>query len=458
MMERYHGEDPDHADDADAEDGDDRGDQCIAHALQRAGENLDGDVGDEDRHHELGDGNALADNLRIACEDLDEKAPPDVNSAGEHQIENRRDQHGLACAAADAVLASGAVVLTHQRRGGKAQGVDDHPVDGVDLPPDGPGGDGVRAEAVDGGLNQHIGEGIHQRPQRSRDADAQYFGGVKGIQTDLPEIDMHHAVGAQKVPEGGNGADVLGEDGRPCGAGDAQMQVDYKDNIQHDIGERSGHQIPERTPGIADGAQNGGTGIVEHVADHAAGIDAQVRLRHADGLIRRVHGAQHRACQSENNDGQHQSQDERQGNSGMHGLAQLVLAPCAVELCGNDGDAGGDADEQSDEEVNQGCGSAADGGKRQLADKASDDNRVNGVVQKLEKGPGQKGDKENKKLLPQNPSDHRILRHRSGRYRLVLCACSCRLLTTIWLLPHCKAPLKSGLYISVQHLPHFNVK
>ena len=91
-------------------------------------------------------------------------------NGGHPEAHPHRDPDALA----DPVILAGAEVLADEGGDGDAEGVADHPEEGVDLAVGGPAGNGIGAEAVDGRLDQDVGDGVEGRLETDRDADPQH--------------------------------------------------------------------------------------------------------------------------------------------------------------------------------------------------------------------------------------------------------------------------------------------
>ena len=90
----------------------------------------------------------------------------------------------------------------------------------------------------------------------------------------------------------------------------------------------------------------------------------------------------------------------------MNRASGFLFPSAAVKLSDDDAAARSKAGKESDQQVNQRTGRAADRAERLLTDEVSDDNRVNGVVKLLKEGSEQDREEEFKQLLPDDAIDN----------------------------------------------------
>ena len=84
----------------------------------------------------------------------------------------------------------------------------------------------------------------------------------------------------------------------------------------------------------------------------------------------------------------------------MYGPVDFLLLSAAVVLRDDNGRAAGKAYEEADQEVDNGSGSTAYGGKRLFADKVAYNHGVGSVVELLEKGSEQDREEKDQQLFP----------------------------------------------------------
>ena len=83
-------------------------------------------------------------------------------------------------------------VLTNEGRCRQAQGVGNHINEGVDLPGSREGCHGDRTEAIDVGLNHHVGEGYHHGLDSCRNTDVYDTQEHILVEADLGRVELIH--------------------------------------------------------------------------------------------------------------------------------------------------------------------------------------------------------------------------------------------------------------------------
>ena len=154
--------------DADPEKGQQGRRQGIAHAAQGAEEDLDRYVEQIKGHEEAHHAHADFDDLGIRDEEALQGLCKNVDPRDDKAQDDKHHDGAVPDALHDPVPLAGPDILADEGRDGDAEGPDDHPEDGVDLAVGGIGGDGIGPEGVDGGHQDHIGQGVHDLGESQR--------------------------------------------------------------------------------------------------------------------------------------------------------------------------------------------------------------------------------------------------------------------------------------------------
>ena len=290
--------------------------------------------------------------------------------------------------------------MTDKGRDGNAERTHQHPEHRIDFAVGCPSGHRGRAEGVDGGLNQHVGDaeqrGLDARRQPDFDDVPQYG----QMEADFPYRQLVAFARACQKTEHQQRADGLRENGGQSRAGDAHMKHKDEQQVEYKIGQRADDQNVQRPPRIADGAQDAGADVVKQVENHSCEIDAQIGYGRRKDVVGRIHHSQHRRRQKHSDHSQQQAAGDAHRDGGVHRVLGGLLLFRAVELGNDDGCARGKPYKKADKQIDERTRRAADGRKRLLADEFAHDGRVHGVVELLEKGAEQDGEEKQQKLLP----------------------------------------------------------
>lgn len=220
---------------------------------------------------------------------------------------------------------------------------------------------------------------------------------------DFPEREPVAVPGPEQDGERYGSGNQLADDGRrrrPCNARPEQHD---EQEVKHDVCPAARDEDDEGRAGVPDRPQDARTHVVDGHGNHAQEEDAQVEDRLPVGVggcpDEREHGRGEQYAQ----DGHEEAADQAERQRRMHGAGNARQVFCPVELGYEDPAPAREPHEEADDEVHEYGGTAADGGKRFLADKTADDDRVNRIVELLEKSPEQDGKEEGKQGLPDGP-------------------------------------------------------
>ena len=395
---RHRRDQPEDAQSADADHRDKGGNAHIAAAAQRAGQDLDADVGHIGGHQHLHHMHAHLDHVGVLAEQAEQRPGSQVEHHADAYRNARRHLQADAGAPVHPVVLFGAEVLPRKGGDGNAQRVDGHPEDEVNLAVDAPGCDGVGAEAVHAALDHHVAHVVQRALGRRRDAD-----GADGHENgpfhpqfarrQMPGHALEPGQAAQRQHRAGDLADHRGQS-RPRYA---PVEPGDEDHVQHDVDEGRHNEEVERTFGITRRPQDVGAHVIKDLGDHAQEVDAQIERRIPQDLRRGAHQPQNRLGGQQPQHGEQRADDHAEHQGGVHLPVHSVQVPGAVTLGHHHAGTAAKAHKQPHQQVDKGPGGAH---RRQGigAHKIADDQRVGGVVQLLEQRTEPDGQKENQQL------------------------------------------------------------
>ena len=183
------------------------------------------------------------------------------------------------------------------------------------------------AAAVDGGLNQHVGDGEARALEARRQADAGDGKELVPVHAQLLQIQVHEAVGADQADGHQHRRDHLGDDGRQRHARNAHAEADHKQQVQQHVHQARNREEVQRAAGVAHRAQHRRAEVVEHVEGHADKIDAYVLGRQRQHALRRAHPRKEGAAEDEAEDSDPHAADQADEDGGVH---RLLGAPVVV--------------------------------------------------------------------------------------------------------------------------------
>ena len=153
----------------------------------------------------------------------------------------------------------------------------------------------VRTEAVDSGLDDHVGDGEQHTLHSCRNTD--HYDLFQQVHIDMQVLQYQPELiflGQKKIQYKST-ADTVGQHGGKTYAYYMQMEHHNKQQVQKDVYDSCKGQGQERPGAVAFGAQDGRTEVVEHHGGHAAEIDAQIQSGQIYDLFGCAHKCQYRA-------------------------------------------------------------------------------------------------------------------------------------------------------------------
>ncbi len=424
-MLREHREHPHQAHTADPEDREQGRDQGDPEAPEVAGEAFVEDTEDvsrEDDHHSPV---PVFNDLGTAVEDGQQAA-----AAGKHQ---GNGQHRGKDAFGDghtedlpaAVELPGAVVLGYEGGACLGEGIQDVVTEDLDVERRTAGGHDHGAEAVDGSLDDDVGNGEHRALETGGQADAQDPGcnGPAGVQVMQGQPDGF--VGFQEDRQQDQGADDIGDhrgNGHSC---HGEMHNNHEEEIEDHVDDTRYRQGQQRGLCLADAAEDRGLEVVEEDGGHPGEVDAHVLQGMGVHVGGDVHEGETRPDHRFTDQRGGQSAGDGQQQGGLDRLFDGFRFPLPHRLgydhIGTQGNAHEEIHEQADDgtvRTDSSHGFSAPG-----LGEGADNGDVRGVEELLEHAGG--GNRQRKK---QDPVPDRSLQHggswmcRRFVHGLLLCA------------------------------------
>ena len=367
MIPRKNGVDPDDAEDAGAENGDDHGQPRFSKSAHHAAADLH-DAAQEIRRCNIvcadeahGDHGIVS---RIARGDVD--AEQLRAKDGAEDAERNADQKNGRLTGPEnfhhPVIAPCAEILAGEGDGGMEHGVHGRVGKGGDVGGGGVRGDHVRAEGVDAALHHDVGDVENDGLKPRRKADLDHAERLVRMQADLPELELRRALLPYKADEDEHDGDILRNDGRNGDACNVQLTDDHKEQIQENVQHTGNGEEDERALRIAVGAEDGGGKIVDQRAGNADEIDAQIEAGQRQNVVRRVHPFEHRRGKEETEQERHHAQNEAQGDGAVDGTLDARVVAAAGIARDQNVDTDGNADERAGQKIDERRG-RADGGQ-----------------------------------------------------------------------------------------------
>ena len=263
----------------------------------------------------------------------------------------------------------------------------------------------IRAEYIDIGLHENVGNGSHHLLDRCRQSDADDAVQQRPVHAELFPTDAVWAVCCGQHIQRQNRRKALCNNGCKRHTLDSHAEGNDKQKIEHGIDNSGKNQEIQRMAGIADSAENAGAHVVEHQTGNTAKVNFKIRCRLTDDIVRCAHHAEHVRRDENAENGKGNGENKRHHQCRADGAADLFIRLCAIILRDNDTGTGGKSHEKADQRIDDRT-DGADGGECFLADKVADNDAVNGVVKLLEEISGHQRKREEKKLFPDRALGH----------------------------------------------------
>ena len=160
------------------------------------------------------------------------------------------------------------------------------------------------------------------------------------------------------------------------------MKAGDEQKVQNNIDGRGQKQIVKRPTAVSERVHNALAGIIENDSQNACKIVPEIGDRVRQYLGIGSHPAQNVRRHADTEDGQNETTEDTQKNDRMDGALDPVWI-VGTEIPGNcDARAERQSFKEADEQENERA-RGADGGKRRIAEKAADDERIGRIVELL---------------------------------------------------------------------------
>lgn len=391
---------------AGAHQGHDHGHHRVADApehahlgVHQAAEEVGG-AADGQPVHRLGDDLLLAggvDGTQGIAEEVGQIPQHQADEAAVEQAQAHDPVHPLALA--------GAVVLAGKGQGRLVKGVHAGVDEALDVGGGGGAGHHGGAEGVDGGLDDHVGDGEHHALEPGGQAHLEDAPHHLHVQPQRPQVHPEGTLVPHQGQQHQDGGHVLGDDGSQGHAGHVHMEDDDEHQVQNHVDDTCGGEEVEGPLGVPLGPEDGGAEVIEHVAGHSAEVDPQVHGGQADDVLRGAHELQHLPAQQQAQAHQHHAADQGQGDGGVDAVPHILL-PAGPQVPGHHHvGAHGEAHKEVDHQVDEG-GIGAHRRQGLFSRPASHHDDIGGVEQELQDAGEHQRDGKHQELPGQGAVDH----------------------------------------------------
>ena len=253
----------------------------------------------------------------------------------------------------------------------------------IDVASGGVAGDDRGAEAVDGGLDQDVGDRKDRTLQAGGDTDADHFQRLLFIEPQHPQAQAAAVLLTHQASQHQESGDVLGQSRGDGHTGNVQLEKADEDNVADHIDDAGDGQVVEGMLRVADGPEDGRAKVVDHRGGDADEIDAQVEGGQGQNVIGDTDEMEQLRSHSGAEDAGENADDEREQDGRVY-RPEHPVGVLAADLPGNKHvGAHGDAEKQVDQQVDHRA-VGADGGQGCAAAELAHHHDIGGVDQKLQ--------------------------------------------------------------------------
>ena len=327
--------------------------------------------------------------LRIGGEDGHQTGSRQLHDDHQHHRDTQGDGDGTMNHLANPVIILGAGALRHNPADGTVHGGAEQLCQLGDLHGDTAGGGDVDVVGVDQGGDHDPSDADHAHLDSTGQPHLEYTLHLIPLQLQRLDAQAEQLLLPPQVEDGQDGADDLGDDSSPSGAGHAHVKTGHEHQVQDDIQDHADRHTDKGTFGVPHRPQSGTGSVIDGDKEHPHGTDAQILL----GLFqrRRIHPDHDLVCHQEEDNGDAQTDEQTHGEQGAGGLLALLFLLRAIVLADEHAAADGDADDDLGEQVDDG-GAVADGGLGiRGAAVVACDNHISDVIGGLQKVGDHKG-------------------------------------------------------------------
>lgn len=302
------------------------------------------------------------DNIRIIVKESEKRSAEADEGDADDDRHDTAEQKDLLHNLMATHEVAGTVILTDEGNGRLTEGIDDEVTENFDIISRCRSGHDVGAQAVDGRLNNQIGNGEDHTLHAGRQADGQHTLQHVAVNAKIARYDMKNLLlRTAEQNEEDNRAECIGDDRCNRNALDIHMADDDEEEVEDDIDAARNGKEDERRFRISLAAENRRLEIIQHIEWHAAEINAEIAKRKRRYFRRNTEQFNNRngdeIAEQSDDDAADKGHDDG-GMNGLIGALRLILS----RITGDDDirtdrDAGEEIDEQADDRsiTSDGC-------------------------------------------------------------------------------------------------------
>jgi len=283
----------------------------------------------------------------------------------------------------DALVFAGAEILARKGDGGLGDGVHAVVNEGIKARGRGVARDGARAEGVDRALDDDVRDVEDNARKSGGKADRNDLPGLIFIEAQLAQTQTAEPLSPEQEQQYKREGNVLRDDGRNGNNRHVEPEDNHEQQCQKHVHNAGDREIEEGPFGVAEGAQHGRAEIVDEGGGHTEKIDAQVLRRQRQHVARRLHEPEQRRGEPQPQHQHHDAEDRTERDGAVDGAADVLVLAAAEVARDQDVRADGQADEGSDQQVDE-CGGGTHRRERAAARELADDDDIGGVEQQLQ--------------------------------------------------------------------------
>ena len=204
----------------------------------------------------------------------------------------------------------------------------------------------IRPQAVDGRLDDQIGNGKDHTLKSRRNADSKDVLQNRTLQAEAPLLQTNSALCPAQVPKQESGADAVGQHRGQRHARHIHLQYDDKEEIQDDVQDAGNHQASQRSSGVPLTPENGCFKIIEHDKNHPHKVDSKIFYRHGCDDCRRIQQVNHGTGNNLPDAGNEHPANNRQHHGRVNGFPNPPLVLLTGKIRNNHVGTDGHPDKQ----------------------------------------------------------------------------------------------------------------
>jgi len=400
------GVDPADTDAADTQHGNDHGNKGFSKTAKRARGNIHQATDEISQADETEPEHAVADSFRRVSDvqrqqGRSEEIAQGTHGQTHHSHTAETDPQGLG----HPFVLPCTGILAHEVHGSLMEGIQRNVDKAFDVACGSVAGHEYIAKGIDGGLNQHIGNGKQGTLDTGGQADPQHLGKLQSVKPHFLQFQVAGIGTLHQGPYYQCGRNALRNGGSQSNTGHIHMQQCHKDNVQNHIDHTGKAQVDKGAFGITGGTQNGGAEVVHHGESNTGKVDLHVLGGQGQHRIRGAHPVQESAGEAHTYDGQDDAADQRRRQGSVNGVVHHGIFPAAQRVGDGNACANGKSYEEVDHQIGDGSGSSHSSNTDTAAE-PSHDYQVGSVKEELEKTCQDNGNGVENNIGQQRPCEH----------------------------------------------------